>query len=133
MRAELVTVQKISQIPAGEVTEMDGRELFGKVAPLASLVDYQRDSIVSRTLLRTPSGHIVLFAFDAGQELSEHTSPYEVLVLGVEGEADFTLSGETFKVRAGDALLMPPNAPHSLRALTPFKMLLVLIRGGGGD
>ena len=109
------------------------QELVGKVTPLASLVDYQKDAIVSRTLLRTTSGHIVLFAFDAGQELSEHTSPYEVMVLGIEGEADFTLSGETFKVRAGDMLLMPPNAPHSLKALTPFKMLLVLIRSGGGD
>lgn len=112
---------------------MAGQDLLGKVAPLANLVDYQKDAIVSRTLLRTPFGHIVLFAFDAGQELSEHTSPYEVMVLGVEGEADFTLSGETFKVRAGDALLIPPNAPHALKALTPFKMLLVLIRSGGGD
>jgi len=112
---------------------MTGQDLLGKVAPLANLVDYQKDAIVSRTLLRTPFGHIVLFAFDAGQELSEHTSPYEVMVLGVEGEADFTLSGETFKVRAGDALLIPPNAPHALKALTPFKMLLMLIRSGGGD
>lgn len=112
---------------------MAGQDLLGKVAPLANLADYQKDAIVSRTLLRTPFGHIVLFAFDAGQELSEHTSPYEVMVLGVEGEADFTLSGETFKVRAGDALLIPPNAPHALKALTPFKMLLVLIRSGGGD
>jgi len=112
---------------------MAGQDLLGKVAPSANLVDYQKDAIVSRTLLRTPFGHIVLFAFDAGQELSEHTSPYEVMVLGVEGEADFTLSGETFKVRAGDALLIPPNAPHALKALTPFKMLLVLIRSGGGD
>jgi len=112
---------------------VSGREnLFGKVVSLSSLVDYQPQSIVSRTLLRNPSGHIVLFAFDAGQELSEHTSPYEVMVLGIEGEADFTLSNETFKVRAGDMLLIPPNAPHSLKALTPFKMLLVLIRSGGG-
>ncbi|MCX7968677.1 MAG: cupin domain-containing protein, partial [Armatimonadetes bacterium] len=102
---------------------MAGQEPFGKVESLASLVDYQKDAIVSRTLLRTPSGHIVLFAFDAEQELSEHTSPYEVMVLGVDGEADFTLSEKTFKVRAGDMLLIPPNAPHALKALTPFKML----------
>jgi quercetin dioxygenase-like cupin family protein len=114
------------------VRKMIGQELLGKVVPLASLVEYQKDAIVSRTLLRTDAGHVVLFAFDAGQELSEHTSPYKVMVLGVEGEADFTLSGETFKLRAGDLLLMAPNAPHSLKALTPFKMLLVLIRGEGG-
>lgn len=59
---------------------MVGQELFGKVTPLASLVEYQKGAIVSQTLLRAVSGHIVLFAFDAGQELSEHTSPYEVIV-----------------------------------------------------
>lgn len=99
--------------------------------PLSSLVDYQKDAIVSRTLVRNPSGHVVLFAFDEGQELSEHTSPYEVMVLSVEGEADFVLSGETFRMKAGDILLMPPNAPHSLKTVTPFKMLLVMLRSGG--
>lgn len=95
---------------------------------LADLVDYQTDAIVSRTLLRKPTGMVVLFAFDAGQELSEHTSPFEVLVLALEGEADFTLSGQTFRMKAGDALLMPPNAPHALQAISQFKMLLVMIR-----
>lgn len=111
---------------------MSGSEsLFGKLMPLSSLVDYQEDAIVSRTLVRNPSGHVVLFAFDEGQELSEHTSPYEVMVLAVEGEADFVLSGETFRMKAGDMLLMPPNAPHSLKTVTPFKMLLVMLRSGG--
>lgn len=105
--------------------------VLGKVVPLASLVDYQKDAIVSRTLLRNPSGHIVLFAFDTGQELSEHTSPYDVMVLAFEGEADFVFKGETFRMKTGDMLLMPPNAPHSLRAITPFKMLLVMLRSGG--
>jgi quercetin dioxygenase-like cupin family protein len=72
-----------------------------------------------------------LFAFDAGQELSEHTSPYEVMVLAVEGEADFILEGKVFRMKAGDMLLMPLNAPHALKTLTPFKMLLVMLRSGG--
>ncbi|MGQ9463405.1 MAG: cupin domain-containing protein [Candidatus Fervidibacter sp.] len=110
---------------------MSGSEnLFGKLTPLSSTVDYQKDAIVSRTLVRNPSGHVVLFAFDAGQELSEHTSPYEVMVLAVEGEADFVLSGQTFRMKAGDMILMPPNAPHSLKTVTPFKTLLVMLRGG---
>ncbi len=70
----------IVKMSSQEVWEVVGQELFGKVTPLASLVEYQKGAIVSRTLLRTVSGHIVLFAFDAGQELSEHTSPYEVIV-----------------------------------------------------
>ncbi len=111
---------------------MEEREsLKGKVLPLAGLVQFQKDAIVSRTLLRTPFGHIVLFAFNAGQELSEHTSPYEVMVLAVEGEMDFTVSGQTLRMRAGDVLLMPPNAPHALKALAPTKMLLVLVRSEG--
>ncbi len=108
---------------------MEEREhLKGKVVPLAGLVDYQPDSIVSRTLLRTPAGHIVLFAFDKGQELSEHTSPYEVMVLVLEGETEFVVNGQSLRMGAGDALFMAPRTPHALKALAPLKLLLILIR-----
>jgi hypothetical protein len=75
--------------------------LFGKLVALGSLVDYQKDAIVSRTLLRNPSGHIVLFAFDAGQELSEHTSPYEVMVLAVEGGSRLHFGGQGLSDESG--------------------------------
>ncbi len=102
--------------------------LKGKVVPLAGLVSYQTNAIVSRTLLRTPAGHIVLFAFDKGQELSEHTSPYEVMVLVLEGETEFTVGGQRVRMGAGDALFLTPHTPHALKALTPLKLLLTLIR-----
>jgi quercetin dioxygenase-like cupin family protein len=84
------------------------------------------EGIVSRTLLRAPGLRVVLFGFAAGQELSEHTSPYQALVQGLSGEADFRVNGDAYRLKAGDLLSMPPHAPHSLTAVTEFSMLLTL-------
>jgi len=107
----------------------------GEASPLAShpsrlrdLVAYQDGAVVSRTLLAKEAGTITLFAFDVGQGLSEHTAPYDALVALLEGEADITVSGRRFHLRAGDTLLLPAHEPHALHAATPFKMLLVMIR-----
>lgn len=97
-------------------------------ARLAELVSYQTGAVVSRTLVKKPAGTVTLFAFDAGQELSEHTAPFDALVEVLEGEAEITVAGQRFPIRAGEALLMPANQPHALRAPTPFKMLLTMIR-----
>lgn len=95
---------------------------------LTELVGYQEGGVVSRALLARETGTVTLFAFDAGQRLSEHTAPYDALVVLLEGEADITVSGHPFHLRAGDTLLMPAGEPHALNAPTPFKMLLVMIR-----
>jgi quercetin dioxygenase-like cupin family protein len=98
------------------------------VSRLAELVGYQEGGVVSRALLARETGTVTLFAFDAGQSLSEHTAPYDALVLVLEGEADLTVSGRPFHLRAGETLLMPARQPHSVRPATRFKMLLVMLR-----
>jgi quercetin dioxygenase-like cupin family protein len=84
--------------------------------------------VVSRTLIDRKIGTITLFAFDDGQGLSEHTAPYDAFVQIVEGAADITIAGTDHRVSAGQMIIMPANQPHALRAVGPFKMLLVMIR-----
>ncbi len=99
-----------------------------KVVHLAGLVAFQPGAVVSRTLIDKALGTVTLFAFDAGEGLSEHTAPYDAMVVAVEGEVEITLAGEPYAVKTGEMLIMPANQPHALRALTPFKMLLIMIR-----
>jgi len=95
---------------------------------VAHLVDYQDDAIVSRVVLKTPTGSVTVFAFGAGQSLSEHQVPHGALVHVLEGEAELTVNGVAHRLRAGEALLMPPGAPHTVRADARFKMMLTLLR-----
>jgi quercetin dioxygenase-like cupin family protein len=92
------------------------------------LVAYQPGSVVSRTLVQKPTGTVTLFAFDAGQGLSEHTAPFDALVHILDGEADITIAGKSVHARAGEMVLMPANQPHALLATTRFKMLLTMLR-----
>ena len=102
--------------------------LAGKVLRLVDLVAYQDDSVVSRTVLDKQAGTVTLFAFDHGQGLSEHTTPYDALVYALDGQADVTISGERHRISVGDALIMPANEPHAVHAVERFKMALVMIR-----
>ncbi len=95
---------------------------------VVDMVEYQDGAVVSRTVLKQPGGNVTLFAFDAGQELSEHTAPYDALVQVLEGEAEVTIAGRPHRLRAGDLILMPANKPHAVRAPARFKMLLTMIR-----
>jgi quercetin dioxygenase-like cupin family protein len=94
----------------------------------SSLVALQTGAVVSRTLVKTSGGTVTAFAFDLGEALSEHSAPFDALVLGVEGTADVTISGTSHRVSAGEILRLPANEPHSLRATTPFKMILVMVK-----
>jgi quercetin dioxygenase-like cupin family protein len=107
----------------------EGRVVLG-VAPLelGALVDYQTSSIVSRTLVKGPGGTITAFAFDAGQALSEHTAPFDAVAQVIDGEADITIAGTTYRVATGQLIVMPANQPHAVSAGTRFKMLLTMIR-----
>lgn len=102
--------------------------LNSKVANMASLVDYQKGSVVSRTLIEGKTGTVTLFAFDQGQGLSEHTAPFAALVQIVDGVAEVTLSAKTHLLKAGEMIIMPANEPHALKAISAFKMLLTMIR-----
>lgn len=95
---------------------------------LADLVAYQSGSVVSRTLVKGPAGTVTLFAFDAGEGLSEHTAPYDALVHLLDGVADVTVGGASHSVSQGQVLLLPANIAHALKAVQPFKMLLTMIR-----
>ncbi|MEO6061867.1 MAG: cupin domain-containing protein [Thermoflexales bacterium] len=99
------------------------------VHPLLGLVAYGEGAVVSRTLVAGAAGTLTLFAFDVGQELSEHSTPYDALVQVLDGEADITIAGGMQRVKTGEVVLMPANIPHALAAPVAFKMLLTMIRG----
>jgi len=99
-------------------------------AALEGMVDYQDGSIVSRTLMERPSGTVTLFAFAAGQGLSEHTAPFNAMVCILDGEAVVTIAGKAMTVKKGEMVIMPANKPHALRADSRFKMMLVMIKSG---
>jgi quercetin dioxygenase-like cupin family protein len=95
---------------------------------LAALVEYQANSIVSREILKKDTGNVTLFAFDEGQGLSEHTAPFDALVVVLDGAALITIAGTEHRLAAGQFIVMPAGKPHALKAPSRFKMLLVMIR-----
>jgi quercetin dioxygenase-like cupin family protein len=98
------------------------------VQRVVDLVAYQDGAIVSRIVLKREAGNVTLFAFDAGQELSEHTAAYDALVQVLEGEAAITVAGRPHRLGAGDMIVMPAHQPHAVKAPGRFKMLLTMIR-----
>ena len=99
-----------------------------QAARAAELVNYQDGAIVSRELIKKPTGTVTIFAFDEGQGLSEHTAPFDALVQVVEGEVEIRISGQPHRVTGGELILMPAHQPHALKARTRFKMILTMIR-----
>lgn len=95
---------------------------------LTDLVTYQESSVVSRVLTKGPSGSVTAFAFDEGQDLSEHTTPFDALLQVIEGTATITIAGEPHRVKTGQIIRLPANVPHAVAADERFKMLLVMLR-----
>jgi quercetin dioxygenase-like cupin family protein len=95
---------------------------------VADIAAYQDGSIVSREILKKPTGGVTVFAFDTGQGLSEHTAPFDALVQVLEGQAEIRITGQPHTVNAGELIIMPAHEPHALKALTRFKMMLIMIR-----
>lgn len=102
----------------------------GEVIRLADYVTYAEGSIVSKTLVDKKTGTLTLFAFDAGQNLSEHTAPFDASVQVLDGEARLVIGGEDVRVGPGELVVMPAHVPHSVHADRKFKMLLIMIRTG---
>ena len=102
--------------------------LMAEVNRLVNLVEYQRGAVVSRTIIDKKTGTVTLFSFDEGQGLSEHTAPFDALVVLLDGEAEISISSKPLHLREGEMVIMPANKPHSLKALKAYKMLLVMIR-----
>lgn len=103
-------------------------EEMGKVIPTGGSIEYQQNSVVSKTIINRPGGTVTLFAFDQGQGLSEHTAPYDAMVHVLEGKVEIRIAGQVSILNGGQYIVMPANEPHALRALEPFKMLLVMIK-----
>lgn len=104
-------------------------DIKAKALNIQFLLDYQKDSVVSREVLKKELGTITFFAFDQGQGLSEHSAPFDAFVQVIDGEADITISGKTHTVSSGEFIIMPANEPHALQAVrSPFKMILTMIK-----
>lgn len=99
-------------------------EIFG----LKQTVEYAAGAIVSKTIIKKETGNITLFAFDKGQELSEHTAPFDAMVYVMDGKVNITIDKKPFSLGQGDAIIMPANIPHALKAVEKFKMMLIMIK-----
>ena len=103
-------------------------QLKPEVLHLTDLLQIQAGAVVSRTLVNQKTGTVTLFAFDQNEGLSEHTAPYDASVHLLEGELNVIIAGQPYLLSTGDLIIMPANQPHALQAITPVKMLLVMIR-----
>jgi quercetin dioxygenase-like cupin family protein len=98
------------------------------IETIGKTVAYQQDNIVSREIIRQKNGTVTIFAFDQGQGLSEHTAPFDALVQVLDGAVEIRIDGKPYRLKAGQMIVMPEDHPHALKALTRFKMMLVMIK-----
>ena len=104
-------------------------DLKAKPLDIQFLLDYQKDSVVSREIIKKELGTVTFFAFDKGQGLSEHSAPFDAMDQAIDGEAEITISGVKKTVKAGQIIIMPANEPHALQAEnSPYKMILTMIK-----
>lgn len=119
-------------IPESELHSKHGSGVngaqFEEPADILELISYQPGAVISKSLINGACGNVTLFAFDQGQGLSEHTSPFSVLVQILEGTAEIFVSGKPMKATKGQILTLPANQPHSLNAVSRFKMLLTMMQ-----
>jgi len=103
-------------------------DVLVQVIPTAASVAYQADAVVSKTLINKTAGTITLFSFDQGQGLSEHTAPFDAMVYILDGEAEIIIAGQPYHLKSGESIIMPAHHPHALKAIKPFKMMLIMIK-----
>jgi len=108
--------------------ETKRKELAGKVLAVNDLVQYQEGTVASRMIVFKKTGTITLFAFDAGEGLSEHSAPFDAILTVTDGVADITIAGAPFTVKAGEMIILPANIPHGVQARQRFRMTLTMIR-----
>jgi quercetin dioxygenase-like cupin family protein len=102
--------------------------LKSKAQNLKNEIEYSTGSVVSKQVIKAPSGNITLFAFDKGEGLSEHSAPFDAFVQILDGKAEIIIGGDSNMVLAGEFIIMPANIPHALKATEKFKMMLAMIR-----
>lgn len=101
-----------------------------QISNVLELVNYQEGAVVSREVVKRPTGSVTIFAFDEGQGLSEHTAPFDALVQVLDGEVEINIAGAPHRLHCGEMILMPAGQPHALKSITRFKMILTMIRPG---
>lgn len=104
------------------------QSLISTITKINDVIDYQDGAVVSRTIIKKPTGTITFFAFDKGESLSEHSAPFDAVVSVIEGKVDIKISGKSFILNKGEMIIMPADEPHGLTALEKFKMLLIMIK-----
>lgn len=104
--------------------DINKSEIFG----LKNSVEYAAGAVVSKTILKKSTGNITLFAFDEGQELSEHTAPFDAVVYVMDGKVEIAIDKKPFILNQGETIIMPANIPHAVKAVEKFKMMLVMIK-----
>lgn len=95
---------------------------------LQALISPTEQGIASRVLARGDGGNLTLFAFDAGQGLTEHTSPFDALVMVLDGALILTIAGAPVRATPGTIVLMPATIPHAVEAPEAARMLLLMLR-----
>ncbi|MDR2146315.1 MAG: cupin domain-containing protein [Tannerella sp.] len=100
----------------------------GTVFDLTQQIEYSKDGIISKQIVKNPAGNVTLFSFDKGQGLSEHTAPFDALVQVIEGQAEITVGGTPHLLEAGQIIIMPANISHAVYAAEQFKMVLTMIK-----
>ena len=116
------------QLEHGNKPDKKRDELKGNVLRLPDLVDYAEGTVASRMIVFKTAGTITLFAFDAGEGLSEHSAPYDAILTVTDGEAEVSIAGTPFTVKTGEVIILPANKPHGVQARQRFKMTLTMIR-----
>ncbi len=91
-------------------------------------IDYASNGIVSKRVLEKTTGNISLFAFDKGQQLSEHSAPFDAMIQVLEGTSEILIDKKPYRLEAGESIIMPANIPHAVNAVEKFKMLLTMIK-----
>lgn len=107
---------------------MNDNEYLKEGLKLGGLIGVQKKSVVSKTLIDKATGTVTLFGFDRGEKLSEHTAPFDALVSVIEGDMKILIEGKPYSLSGGEMIIMPANRPHALEALSPCKMMLVMIK-----
>jgi len=107
---------------------VDSSKIDNSLVYKSDIIDYQENSVVSRTIIDKTVGSVTFFAFAEDQGLSEHSAPYDALVYITDGEAEIVISGKPHRLKKDEIIIKPANEPHSLSAITKFKMMLVMIK-----
>ncbi len=107
---------------------MEDKIIHSDVFDFTKKVEYSSDGIVSKKIIQKPVGNVTLFAFDKGQELSEHSAPFDALIQILEGSAQIIINKVPYEVMQGNSIIMPANIPHAVKAPSKFKMLLTMIK-----